>query len=108
MKSIFAGLLASTILLVQPAMSAGNPQTPPPPGTQVVDSKGTVVGNLLTHGTVIRQITPGLWVAFELQSVGLFGSGPRFRYYPSIDCSGTAYLLTYAVPVRGDIATAGS
>ena len=73
------------------------------PGTQIVDARGMVVGNLVpppgvSQGnvvtTVIRQIN-GFWfyVIGNIQPTGLEGGfGAVVLYYTSANCSGTAYM----------------
>jgi hypothetical protein len=95
-----AGLLVSTAMAGQPT---GEPEGAPAPGTQVVDSKGTVVGNLFSGASVIRQINR-VWV--EFQGVIRDGIEPESQnniqfIYTSSNCSGTPYLDATSIPISG-------
>jgi hypothetical protein len=74
------------------------------PGTQVVDSKGVVVGNIVQQNMVERQVTGGLWVTFSVGVPGIaVAIAPSLAnltnplYTPS-NCSGIPYLSVLPLP----------
>jgi hypothetical protein len=113
----FALLSSTAMAQLSPTATAQRP-TSGPPGTQVVDAAGNVVGNLVHQetivttdllppplplpGTVLRQIN-GVWVRL-LDGVtrdGLYTTAGPTLYYMSTDCTGTAYMSAETIPILG-------
>ena len=92
--AVAIGLLGSASV-----MAAAPDKTPP--GTEVVDSRGAVVGNLAVgQGLTERQIN-GVWYAFFLASrdgLFVFPTNALTIYYTSTNCTGTAYLDARSLP----------
>src|SRR5712671_2381928 len=74
------------------------------PGTQVVDSKGKVVGTLLGGDTVERQVNGGLWVSFGATPSGIAISLTPATFTPggwtSANCSGVPYMVAAGLPTE--------
>jgi hypothetical protein len=75
-----------------------------PPGTLVVDSRGSVLGNLNGANCVDRRVTDK-WVgfcSFETQGFTGFNSSTQIPFlYMSSDCTDQQYLDAENVPVNG-------
>ncbi len=106
-----AALAASSVIFATPVIAHDSADADasmahfgkPAPGTQVVDSRGTVVGNLLVGGEVTRKIN-GIWISFSGPIrdgiVTELLSNINF-YYTSSNCTGTAYLDATLLPIPG-------
>jgi hypothetical protein len=127
--ALMLGLLAPVSTM---AASASASKTTAPPGTQIVDSKGTVIGNFIGYSdnstvapqnangsdasVVSRQISGGPWVAFEVVTpTGSGGNGWGLNtiaqnqldlFYTSTNCTGTPYMQAQSIPVIGYPVTA--
>jgi hypothetical protein len=76
-------------------------------GTQIVDSKGALVGLVNRASNALRQLLDGQWVSFPVELSGLVatdalnGNSSFIVYYISINCTGTPYLDASSVPPLG-------
>jgi hypothetical protein len=101
----WARMLAAAILgatLIAPAAMAQAP------GTEIVDSKGVLVGLVNGSNAALRQLPDGQWVLFDTKAEGLFAyqtlrdSYYTFAlFYTTSNCTGTLYLYAGDVPTFG-------
>jgi len=66
---------------------------PAPAGTTVVDSKGKIVGPLLSAGLVLLQVN-GAWTGIYITKSGI-SAGFAAYYFTSANCTGTKYFSDY-------------
>jgi hypothetical protein len=108
--------LASILAVITAASLAGTAiaAPKPSPGTQVVDSRGAVVGTIVGADptnditVVARQTDNGRWISFSLVTFDNGGgivtySVPELNpvipfLYTNSNCTGTAYMLVYGLP----------
>jgi len=106
-SALAIGLLASASAMA--ASAAATSKSTAQPGTTIVDSKGTVLGNLYGY-TWLRQIN-GTWYAVEsgLNRDGLCSYQPNSQrlFYTSSNCQGTAYMDGSQMPLVANIVTTG-
>jgi hypothetical protein len=108
--------LASILAAITAALLAGTAiaAPKPSPGTQVVDSRGTVVGTIVGADptnditVVARQTDKGGWISFSLATFDNGGGIVTYNtpdlnpvipfLYTNSNCTGTAYMLVYGLP----------
>jgi hypothetical protein len=92
-------------------------------GTEIVDSKGTLVGlvngNLAYYwdpsfgfvsepGHALRQVPDGQWVSFAVDALGMWASAVNAvaLLYTSNNCMGVPYLNANSIPMMGSVVNA--
>ena len=81
-------------------------------GTEIVDSKGTLVGllngNPAGPSYALRQLPDGQWVSFLVDALGMLASAVNSvaLLHTSNDCTGAPYLFANSLPMVGSVVNA--
>jgi hypothetical protein len=89
-----ARAIAAAVLL-----AISNTIAPSASPLEVVDSRGQMVGEVISLGIVAREIS-GAWVAIPVDRNGFVPGGSAFLYVTP-HCSGQRFIQANGLPVRG-------